>query len=403
MKKYLIGGAAAIIVIGAVAYAFLADNIDRASTIATLFSGAEQYENFNRMDEMFPVNAVAASTAPYDFPDGDPITLPETFTYKGEQVNTEALLSETDTSALLVLKDGKVVFERYMLTGGRDEQWLSMSVAKSFISALVGIAVEEGFIKNIEAPISDTLPELAGSAYDGVRIKDVLQMSSGAAWNEDYSDPESDINRFGRIFALGGSLNEFMTTLERKNEPGTVNHYNSTDTQVLGALLVKTTGRTVADYMTEKLWQPLGAESDAFWLTDSEGMEMAFGGFNATARDYAKLGELFRNGGNWNGKQIVPADWAKASITPDAPHLLPGANDEAFLPVGYGYQWWILDGDEGEYSGIGVYNQFVYVNPTDNVVIVKLSANSNYAVDLEESSYREYETFHLFREIADRT
>jgi len=403
MKKYLMGGAAALVAIGVVAYAFLADNIDRASTIATLFSGAEQYDNFYRMDDMFPVNTVPASTEPYDFPDGEPITLPETYTYKGKELSTEALLTETDTSALLVLKDGKVVFERYMLTGGRDEQWLSMSVAKSFISALVGIAVEEGFIKDIEAPISDTLPELKGSAYDGVRIKDVLQMSSGAAWNEDYSDPESDINRFGRIFALGGSLNEFMTTLERKNEPGTVNHYNSTDTQVLGALLVRTTGRTVADYMNEKLWQPLGAESDAFWLVDSEGMEMAFGGFNATARDYAKLGELFRNGGNWNGKQIVPADWAKASITPDAPHLLPGATEESFLPVGYGYQWWILDGDEGEYSGIGVYNQFVYVNPTDNVVIVKLSANSNYAVDLEESSYREYETFHLFREIADRT
>lgn len=403
MKKYLLGGAAVIIAGGAIAYAFLADNIDRASTIATLFTGAEQYDNFHRMDDMFPVHVVPASTNPFDFPDGEPITLPETFTYKDRQVNTEAFLTETDTSALLVLKDGKVVFERYMLTGGRDEQWLSMSVAKSFVSALIGIAVEEGHIKDIEAPISDTLPELAGSAYDGVSIKDVLQMSSGAAWNEDYSDPASDINRFGRIFALGGSLNEFMTTLERENEPGTVNHYNSTDTQVLGALLIRATGRSIADYMSEKFWQPIGAESDAFWLVDSEGMEMAFGGFNATARDYAKLGELFRNGGTWNGRQIVPADWAKASVTPDAPHLLPEASSDTYLPVGYGYQWWVLDGDEGEYSGIGVYNQFVYVNPADDVVIVKLSANSDYAVDLEESSYREYETFHLFREIADRT
>ncbi len=400
MKKIILGVIALVVVLVAGSLWFFSQNIDRASTIATLFTGAEQYDNFHRMDEMFPVNPVPASTTPYNFPDGDPITLPESFTFKGNAVDTEMFLTETDTSALLVLKDGAVVFERYMLTGGRDQQWLSMSVAKSFVSTLVGIAVEEGHINSIEEPISDYLPQLAGSSYDDVSIKDVLQMSSGTAWNEDYSDPDSDINRFGRIFALGGSLNDFMSTLARANEPGTVNHYNSTDTQVLGALLVKTTGRSIADYMAEKLWQPLGAENDAYWLTDSEGMEMAFGGFNATARDYAKLGELYRNGGMWNGTQIVPADWAKASVTPDAPHLMPEVAGDPFLPVGYGYQWWVLDGDEGEYSGIGVYNQFVYVNPTHGVVIVKLSANSNYAVDLQESSYRENETFHLFREIA---
>lgn len=403
MKKYLLGGAAVIIAGGVIAYAFLADNIDRANTISTLFTGTEQYENFHRMDEMFPVRTVTAAATPYEFPDGDPITLPASFVYKDKQVDTEAFLTETDTSALLVLKDGEVVFERYMLTGGRYEQWLSMSVAKSYVSALIGIAVEEGHIKSIEEAVTDYLPELAGSAYDGVRIKDVLQMSSGAAWNEDYSDPESDINRFGRIFALGGSFNEFTKTLTRATEPGTVNHYNSSDTQVLGALLVRATGRTITDYMQEKIWTPIGAESEAFWLIDSDGMEMAFAGFNATARDYAKLGELFRNGGNWQGKQIVPADWARASVTPDAPHLQPGIAEDTHLPVGYGYQWWVMDGDEGEYSGIGVYNQFVYVNPTDNVVIVKLSAMSDYGKDLEESSYREYETIHLFRAIADNS
>ena len=401
MKKLLLGGAALLLVAGAAGYVFFGSNIDRATTVATLFTGEEQYQNFHRMDDMFPVNRLPASDRPYDFPDGDKITLPATFTYKGDTVDTEEFIKLTDTGALLVLRDGKIIYENYWLTGGRDEQWLSMSVAKSFISTLVGIAVEEGHIESIEQPVTAYLPDLAGSAYDGVRIKDILQMSSGAAWNEDYSDPESDINRFGRIFALGGSLNDFMATLEREREPGTYNHYNSTDTQVLGALVVAATGRSIADYMTEKLWQPLGAESDAFWLTDDEGMEMAFGGFNATARDYAKLGELFRKGGEWRGEQLVPADWAKAAVTPDAPHLLPEAENGIPFPLGYGYQWWVLDSTEGEFSGIGVYKQFVYVNPAKDVTIVKLSAFSDYAKDLEQTSYREEETFEMFRAIVD--
>lgn len=226
-------------------------------------------------------------------------------------------------------------------------------------------------------------------------------MSSGARWNEDYSDPTSDINRFGRIMAIGGSMNEFAATLEREHEPGTLHHYNSVDTQVLGMLLRESTGRTIADYMTEKLWHPLGMESDAYWMLDSESMEMAFGGLNATARDYAKLGELYRLGGRWEGRQIVPRAWVHASVTPDAPHLTPEAKAESDFPVGYGYQWWIPAGDEGEYAAIGVYNQFIYVNPSRDVVIVKLSAFSDYATSLDDSAYREIETIEFFRAIGE--
>ncbi len=401
MKKVILGGLAALIVVVAGVGFYFQREIDRAAFAATLFSGAEQYENFNRLAELYPVSTMTASETPFDFPDGEAAPLPASFTYKGKEIDTETFLQETDTSAVLVIKDGEVRTERYMLTGGRDVNWLSMSVAKSFISAAVGIAVEEGHITSIEEPITKYALSLAGSAYDGVRIKDILQMSSGAAWNEDYSDPESDINRFGQIMALGGSFNAFAATLKRDKEPGTYNHYNSTDTQVLGMLLVGATGRTIADYMEEKLWKPLGMESDAYWLVDSEGMEMAFGGLNATARDYAKLGELYRLGGVWNGKQIIPAEWVSASITPDAPHLLPETKvaQGDFFPVGYGYQWWLPASTEGEYSAIGVYNQFIFVNPTKGTVIVKLSANSNYATSLDESAYREMETFELFRAI----
>ena len=402
MKKVILGGLALVVVVAAGVGLYFKREIDRASFAASLFSGAEQYENFNRMADMFPVGTMPAAATPFQFGEGESIELPGSFTYKGNEVPTETFLSETDTSALLVIQNGEVRFERYMLTGGRDVNWMSMSVAKSFVSAAIGIAVEEGHIKNIEEPITAYAPSLAGSAYDGVRIKDILQMSSGAAWNEDYSDPNSDINKFGQILALGGSLNEFAATLKREREPGTYNHYNSTDTQVLGLLLTRATDRTVTDYMTEKLWTPLGMESDGYWLIDSENMEMVFGGLNATARDYAKLGELYRLGGKWNGTQIVPEEWVRASVTPDAPHLTPEAKADDPFPVGYGYQWWVPASTEGEYSAIGVYNQFIYVNPPRNLVIVKLSANSDYATSLDESAYREMETFEMFRAIADQ-
>lgn len=205
------------------------------------------------------------------------------------------------------------------------------------------------------------------------------------------------MNQLGKIMGVGGDLNAFLETLEREHEPGTLNQYNSMDTQVLGYLLVTATGRSITDYMQEKLWHPLGMESEGHWLIDSKNMEMAFFGLNATARDYAKLGELFRNGGEWQGKQIISPQWVAASIVPDAPHLVPGAN--ADFPMGYGYQWWLMDGDEGEYSAIGVYNQFIYVHPTKDIVIVKLSANSSYGMTDTEESYREFETVELFRAI----
>ena len=402
MPRKVVIATLALVAIGAMAGAYLYQReLRRISFAISLFSGSEQYENFNRMTELYPTTTMAAAETPYQFEDGEPISLPTSFVYKGTVVESETFLAETDTSALLVIHDGKVRFERYMLTGGRGVNWFSASVAKSFISAAVGIAVAEEHIASIEEPITKYAPSLAGSAYDGVRIKDILQMSSGVRWNEDYSDPESDINRFGQIMAVGGSMNEFAGTLDRESEPGTVNHYNSMDTQVLGMLLVGATGRTITDYMAEKLWRPLGMESDAYWMVDSKGMEMAFGGLNATARDYAKLGELYRLGGLWNDAQIIPEAWVRASVTPDAPHLTPEAKADDPFPVGYGYQWWIPASDEGEFSAIGVYNQFIFVNPSRNLVIVKLSAFSDYAISLEESAYREIETFDFFRAISE--
>jgi len=396
VKKTIFLGLVSVVVIAGTVGIMYKKNLDRLAYGLTLFSGAEQYENFNRLADIYPVSVMSASPKPFDFEDGTSLNLPSQFSYGGENVGVEKFLVDTDTSALLVIHNGKVRFERYMLTGGRDVNWLSMSVSKSFIATAIGIAVDRGMI-DIELPISDYVPSLLGSAYDGVRIKDVLQMSSGAAWNEDYGDTESDIMRLGMIMSVGGSLDDFVATLTSERAPGTLNHYNSADTQALAMLLSRATGQSVTDYLTENIWHPLGMESDAYWLVDDEQVEMAFGGLNATARDYAKLGELHRLNGLWQGQQIVSTQWVTAATKPDAPHLQPGLNKT--FPLGYGYQWWVPESTEGEYSAIGVYNQFIYVNPTRDLVIVKLSAFSDYAQTADESSFREMETIDFFREI----
>jgi CubicO group peptidase (beta-lactamase class C family) len=367
-----------------------------------LFTGAPQHENIPLLRTVLPTHAMAPASNPIDFPTGETIEMPATYRFGGESKSAEDFFVATDTAALLVVHDGVIRHERYALTGGLGVQWISMSVAKSVISALVGIAIAEGHIGGIRDAISDYVPVQPGSAYDGVRIKDVLQMSSGARWNEDYTDPTSPIFQLTAALAGIGTLDEAVATMVGESAPGTLCRYNSGDTQALGALLVRATKRSIADYMHEKLCEPLGLSSEGYWLIDASGMEAAYAGLNLTARDFAKFGELYRNNGVCNRIQVVPAHWVQASVTPDGPHVQSGqpiVGDHHF-ELGYGYQWWIPPGGRGEFSAIGVYNQFVYVDPTSEVVIVKLSANRAYGTTSEESTNRDHETVAFLQAIA---
>lgn len=357
-----------------------------------LFSGEPQYERFSRMQMISPVSELKASQQPFQFSDGSRIDLPTTYTFDGRQGNLHSLLGATHTSALLVLKDGVVRYEQYWLTGGRNVQWVSMSVAKSFTSALVGIALSDGSIKSLQDPIDRYVPKLAGSAFEGVSIKDVLQMSSGARWNEDYSDPTAEIHGLTTALGPGGSSDEFVSRMVRQTTPGTVCVYSSGDTQALGMLIAGATGRSITHYMQETLYEPLGMESPGYWILDSMGREMAYGGVLMTARDFAKLGELYRNGGNWNGRQVVPPEYVAASVKADAPHLMPGGVEGALAAdLGYGYQWWLPEGDRGDFTAMGVYNQFIYVDSSRGVVIVKLSANPAYGTSQSEEDNKDSE------------
>ena len=352
--------------------------VTRLWHMANLFDPDRIVHNFQHMDEILDSRTVARGGEVLEFARGT-YSLPKSFRYRDRPYDTEAFLDELVTTGLIIVQDDTILLERYQRGHAPAGHHIAWSVSKSFVSALFGIAVGEGHIPDIMAPVTDYLPELEGSGYDGVPIKHVLQMSSGVGFNEDYGDPFSDINRMGPSMALG-SLLDFAATLERARPPGTLQHYVSVDTQVLGTILVRATGQDLAAYASEKLWQPLGMEFDAVWLLDGTGMEWAFGGLNASLRDFARFGWLYLNGGSRNGKQIVPEAWVRASVTPDAPHLMPGPkpNSDSSNEMGYGYQWWIPSQPDGDFMALGVYGQTIYVDPKNRLVIVKNSVDRDF-------------------------
>ena len=372
--------------------------IRRVYQVMTLFESENIVENFRSMDQIFNSKTVQR---------GDEVNvlkniagqLPETYYYKGEEKSIQDFLEETWTTGFIILKDGQIFYEEYFLGNEEDTKVISWSVSKSLVSALVGIAVHDGYINDIGEPVTKYVPSLHDSGYSEVPIKDILQMSSGIHFNEDYADFYSDINRMGRALAFDTSIDAFVLSLDSERKPGTYNNYVSMDTQVLGMLLREATGQSLTEYMEEELWSKTGMEADAYWLLDSQGMELAFGGLNAVLRDYARFGLLYMNEGNYKGEQIVPAGWVEDSVTPDAPHLMPGRTgpDQEKL-MGYGYQWWLPADTDGDFMAIGIYNQYIWVHPESRVVIAKSSAYPDYDLD---GTLKTVETIAMFRSIAE--
>lgn len=335
-------------------------------------------ENYRRTRDFFETTTIAASSNPTPFAYARR-ELTDTYIYNGEERSISALMELTGTTGLLVAIDDTILFEEYYQGEKAEDRHIQFSVTKSFISALFGIAMEDGLIDSIDDTVIKYLPELKGSGYDGVTLRQVLTMSTGVAFNEDYGDLTSDVNRMSMTIGTGGSLDAFTASLERDREPGTFNDYVSVNTHVLGMVLKRVTGQTLTQLLEEKIWQPAGMEHDAYFLIDGEGMEVAMGGLQACLRDMARMGRLYLNHGRLNGQQIVPESWVTASVTPEAPHLMPGFDNPASeTPYGYGYQWWTPSNPHGDYMASGIYHQFIYVDPTTGVVIAKTSANKGY-------------------------
>jgi CubicO group peptidase (beta-lactamase class C family) len=286
----------------------------------------------------------------------------------------DELLARTNTTGFIVLKDGKIVYERYFMAANENLRFLSASVAKSFTSTLVGLAIAGGKIASVRRPVTEYLPELKGSGFDGASIQDLLEMSSGVNFTEDPENPKSDGNVIWRSTIAGDDrLTDYTKSMKSIENPGSSFAYQSVNSQVLGWLVTRVTGQSLADYMSWKIWRPLGMEQDALWATDSDEMEAAFCGLNATLRDYARFGLLFANKGKWNGRQIVPEEWvAEATI----PHGLQVQSGRLYRggALGYAYQWWTVPGVDHAFSALGLRQQFIYVNPAHDVVIVKTGA-----------------------------
>jgi hypothetical protein len=399
IKKVILG----LFIVMMVLVAVYQKNLLRLYTAVTLYDQDKIVNNFLTMYQSFNSTVIPASTQPFYFP-VEAKALPDSFKYDDNLVVTEDFIKDSQTTGLLVLQHGKIIYENYWLGHAQDKQHISFSMAKSFVSALMGIAIEEGFITDIQQAVTDYVPELIGSGYEGVSIKNVLQMSSGVRFNEDYGDFNSDINRFSRATAFGTSLDNFSASLEREKEPGTYHHYVSIDTQVLGMVLTRATGKSLTNYLSEKIWQPLGMEYKAYWLADDYDMELALGGLNVTLRDYAKLGWLYLNLGQWKNaqgqtRQIVPKQWVVDSTTADAPHLVAGKNNPASTSSsGYGYQWWLPLNADDEFAAQGIYNQYIYIDPDQKLVIVKNSANYRFT---DKSLHWSAKHYAMFRKISE--
>lgn len=290
-----------------------------------------------------------------------------------QSLNTAAFLEETDAVALLVIKDGAIIYENYYQGAERNDHRISWSVAKSFLSALIGAAIDRGDIDSVEDSMDQYTPSLKGTAYEGVAIRHVLNMSSGVRFNEDYFDNDSDVIKMTNILAINGSLDEFTTRYkERDFEPGEYMRYVSIDTHALGMVLKGATGKTPSENFEAVLGTKLGFSEGIYYLTDSEDNEYVLGGLNMTARDYALLGQLFLQKGQWNGEQIISESWVHESTASSAPPRYDGG------ALRYGYQWWVPRPRPepefaNDYVAAGFYGQHIYVNPTHGTVIVKLS------------------------------
>jgi len=298
------------------------------------------------------------------------------YTFRGSRYSLEDYFKRNFVTGFLVLHDNQILAEKYFHEADRTSRFVSQSLSKSIVSILVGAAVEEGLIKSIADPVTKYLPYLAKSGYRNVTVKNLLQMSTGVEYSEDYRDPKSGAALIGAALLTGNpSFRDYVQSIQpAKTPPGTKFEYQSVNTQVLGLLLEKVTGKRLNVYAQEKLWNKIGAESDAFFYEAQKQPDTcAFACFNATVRDYARVGLMMIQGGVVGGERVVSGAWVHDSTTPDAPYLKPkpGGAEGGY---GYAYQWWVPPGKDGAFMGLGIYGQCIYVNPARHVVIVQTSS-----------------------------
>jgi CubicO group peptidase (beta-lactamase class C family) len=309
------------------------------------------------------------------------------YLFRGKQFSSIDYLSRNAITGLLITKDEKILFEHYQYGRTHHDRLLSQSMVKSITGMLIGIAISEGAIKSVDDTADTYVPGFKGTEYGRTPIRDLLHMSSGVDFGED-REGGRDLNRLWTDMVAApanfrkGTVNSIVQFNHRIAPPGTRYHYASIEPDVLGLVLHSAVNKSACDYLQEKVWEPIGAEADAKWLVDAEGIEVAHFGFNAVLRDYARLGRLLAHDGAWEGKQILPRQWMIDATTvrvSDA-YLLPG---RAMKMFGYGYLLWLFPGNRRQFALVGYKGQYVCVDPPSKLVMVQTaleapSAESNF-------------------------
>ncbi len=339
---------------------------------------------YRNIEKIYPTNTVRAGKKVKRLDIGEPLAV---------GIDLDAYVRDQHVAGLIILHRGKVVLEKYARGYNASGRWLSQSVAKSVTSMLVGAAIQDGAITSVEDPLTKYLPELKGSAYDGVTLRQVLTMTSGVKWNEDYTDPNSDVAKYGRQEPedrLDMAV-AYMRKLPREAPPGTKWAYKTGETHLIGAVLRRATGKTLADYLTEKIWQPYGMEQDAVWQLSKSGTEMSGCCMAIGLRDYARFGQFVLDGGKAQGKQVVPENY-----------LLEATRKQADIGVegrGYGFQWWTLD--DGPFYATGIFGQNIFIDAKRQLVIAT-SGNWPVATDRVKLQPARFEFFKSVQAALDR-
>ena len=367
MRKWIIGILVVLVATGCIFWATADKDMRRlVSHIPTdrdvLFWSIPQrdaaFRALDRIPLLIKSRIISAGEDVYPLPKGAPLDV---------GIDVDAYMKNQRTAGLVIIQDGKIRLEKYGLNFSGDGRWTSFSVAKSFTSTLVGAAIKDGYIKSIDDKVSDYIPDLKGSVYDDVTIKQLLTMTSGVKWNEDYADPKSDVALFNSHKAEPGVdvTVSYMRKLKREVPPGTKWVYKTGETNLIGVLVSSATKKNLSDYLSEKVWRPFGMERDASWLLGSTGHEISGCCLQASTRDFARFGLFMLGGGIAGGKSVLPEGWISMATTKQA--------DIDQAEFGYGYQWWTMN--DGSYAARGIFGQGIFIDPKRKLII---ASNSNW-------------------------
>ena len=385
LQKLVLGTLVAVAAVGTAGW-FSLDKETRGllKTVPTnrdllFWSDAQRDAAFRALDRISLLakwNTAQPAATARALPAGEPLKI---------DMDVDAYMQEHRVAALVILQGGKLRQERYGLGFDGDGRWTSFSVAKSFTSTLVGAALKDGHIKSMNDKVSDYLPDLKGSAYDDVSIRQLLTMTSGVQWNEDYGDPHSDVARFNNHKPEPGveALVSYMRKLPRAAPAGTRWLYSTGETNLIGLVLEAAIQKPLTQYLQEKIWQPAGMEQQATWLLSKTGKEISGCCVQAAPRDYARLGQFILEGAKVNGQSILPDGWLEEATHKQADIGAPGR--------GYGYQWWTYD--SGAFAARGIFGQGIFIDPKRQLVIAS-NGNWHKAGSADNPSYAAREAFY---------